>query len=464
MECPILPAEVCLPITEELVRECAVTAIHELLQGRSPQALDSELNLSLGVWARYISVDGIRYVESLSNTGDSQSVLLLGAEKTSAPELLYVLEDHLGIRQVVFASYEHAIKLSDLLCKPKTDAWWRTIPITGKKLIIKSDGIKLRSVASKSTRNSPDSTTVAWPTPMAPFQEPMFTIWAKILINKPIMDMSRTHLRTVSLDFNDQAVTGYSICWIDGVVGIYAHYGMEKSTVYDIFNQCHENPTWIYMPVSPSERITGIWTRSGDNSYDAGIMFQINQERLVVVGLCEDFHGERLDEAKHWGELASVSEKRFRVHYQLSYRGVEKLVAKHLSGLEKSFSGRIMPPCPSLEYVPYTLCHYSAVSLENVVEIIPCRREVRPFATPYWAITCVLLCYANGNRACAGEFRADCAGESMRVDNTSMLLLGFYQEKNEKAGRWPAAIESEPKDDDGFLAWKSLRCEGKLQW
>lgn len=139
MECPILPAEVCLPITEELVRECAVTAIHELLQGRSPQALDSELNLSLGVWARYISVDGIRYVESLSNTGDSQSVLLLGAEKTSAPELLYVLEDHLGIRQVVFASYEHAIKLSALLCKPKTDAWWRTIPITGKKLIIKSD-------------------------------------------------------------------------------------------------------------------------------------------------------------------------------------------------------------------------------------------------------------------------------------------------------------------------------------
>ncbi|KAJ4183009.1 hypothetical protein NW767_013689 [Fusarium falciforme] len=139
MECPILPAEVCLLITEELVRECAATVTHELLQGCSLQALNSELNISLGVWARYTCIDGIRYVESLSNTGDSQSVLLLGADKASAPELLYVLEDHLGIRQVVFASYEHSLKLSALLCRPKTDAWWRTIPIAGKKLIFESD-------------------------------------------------------------------------------------------------------------------------------------------------------------------------------------------------------------------------------------------------------------------------------------------------------------------------------------
>lgn len=149
MECPILPAEVCLLITEELVRECAATATHELLQGRDLQALDSELNISLGVWARYTSIDGIRYVESLSNTEDSQSVLLLSADRASAPELLYISENHLGIRQVVFASYEHAIKLSALLCKPKTDAWWRTIPITGKKLIIESDVSDLSTCSPK---------------------------------------------------------------------------------------------------------------------------------------------------------------------------------------------------------------------------------------------------------------------------------------------------------------------------
>ncbi|KAM6516568.1 hypothetical protein FALCPG4_014750 [Fusarium falciforme] len=463
MECPILPAEVCLLITEELVRECAATATDELLQGCSLQALNSELNISLGVWARYTCIDGIRYVESLSNTGDSQSVLLLGADKASAPELLYVLEDHLGIRQVVFASYEHSLKLSALLCRPKTDAWWRTIPIAGKKLIFESDGLKLRSIASKSTRNSPDLTTVAWPTPMAPFQEPMFTIWAKILINKPIMDMSRTHLRTVSLDFNDPAIIGYSVCWITGVMGIHAHYGMEKFTAYDSFDQCYEIPTWIYIPVGPGERITGIWTRSGGDSFDAGIMFQINQKRLVVVGHCEDYHGERLDEANHWGELSSVTKKRFRVHYQLSYRGVEKLVAQPLSGLEQSFSGKILPPCPSLNYEPWPYCHYSSVSLENVVEIIPCRRKVRPLTTPYWAITGILLRYANGSRACAGEFRMDCVGEPINVDGAVFVYLGYVDKT--KITYWHLSrIDLTLVDDDECQSGWCLAMQGTLQW
>ncbi|KAI8656295.1 hypothetical protein NCS56_01232900 [Fusarium sp. Ph1] len=425
MECPILPAEVCLLITEELVRECAATTIHELLQGRNLQALDSELNISLGVWARYTSIDGIHYVESLSNTGDSQSVLLLGADRASAPELLYVLEDHLGIRQVV--------------------------------------GLKLRSISSKSTRNSPESTTVAWPTPMAPFQEPMFTIWAKILINKPIMDMSRTHLRTVSLDFNDPAITGYSVCWISGVMGVHAHYGVEKFTAYDSFDQCYETPTWIYIPIAPGERITGIWTRSGGDSFDAGVMFQTNQGRLATVGHCEDSQGERLDEAKHWGELSSVSKKRFRVHYQLSYRGVEKLVAQPLSGLEQSFSGKIMPPLPSLNYAAWPRCHYSTVSLENVVEIIPCRRKVKPLNTPYWAITGVLLRYANGGRACAGEFRMDCAGEPINVDGALFVYLGSVDKT--KITYWHLSrIDLNLIEDDECQGWWYLAMEGTLQW
>jgi hypothetical protein len=118
---------------------------------------------------------------------------------------------------------------------------------------------------------------------MAPFQEPMFTIWAKILINKPIMDMSRTHLRTVSLDFNDPAITGYSVCWISGVMGIHAHYGMEKFAAYDSFDQCYETPTWIYIPVGPGECINGIWTRSGGDSFDAGVMVRATRSLTMMT-------------------------------------------------------------------------------------------------------------------------------------------------------------------------------------
>jgi hypothetical protein len=111
----------------------------------------------------------------------------------------------------------------------------------------------------------------------------MFTIWAKILINKPIMDMSRTHLRTVSLDFNDPAITGYSVCWISGVMGIHAHYGMEKFAAYDSFDQCYETPTWIYIPVGPGECINGIWTRSGGDSFDAGVMVRATRSLTMMT-------------------------------------------------------------------------------------------------------------------------------------------------------------------------------------
>ncbi|UPL02400.1 hypothetical protein LCI18_013334 [Fusarium solani-melongenae] len=598
MEYPFLPAEVCLPITEELVRECAATAMHELLKGRSAHALDYD-------------------------------VLLLGAEKTSAPELLYALEDHLGIRQVVFASYEYAIKLPALLCKPKTDAWWRTIPITGKKLIVKSDGVKLRSIASKSTRNSPDSTTVAWPTPMAPFQEPMFTIRARILINKPIVaamateqlwqnrphdledadihnriemnvraryiyingvryveslislpyaegevvlepatasnidvihvlkdhigvrrvlfsstehsqkleallstpvkdawalncepskltavvrapshqpeestsedvewprpmypanelvlqysnlntweieeerrnerwpswtSFTRYRFPTISFDCNHPAVTGYSVCFKAGLRGIYAHRG-DDLEMYNDVDMCTRPGIWIHMPVDPHERISAIWIRSQDMISSSGLILQTDKGRQVMFGWRADGQN-RLDKARLWTRLPGVSESPFRVYCKLSYRGVDQIAVQPQETLAEE-PPRQMKPWPALPSPTPRRQHFSAVSLDDVAEMIPCGREISFEDGDYWVITGIMVHYVDGHRACAGEFRADCAGESMRVDNTSLLLLGFYVEENENHRRRLAAIESEPPDDDGFLAWKSLRCVGKLQW
>lgn len=173
--------------------------------------------------------------------------------------------------------------------------------------------------------------------------------------------------------------------------------------------------------------------------------------------------GERLDEAKHWGELSSVSKRRFRLHYQLSYRGVEKLVAQPLSGLEQSFSGQIMPPLPSLDYDAWPDCHYSTVSLENVVEIIPCKRKISPLGTSYWAITGVLLRYTNGSRACAGEFRMDCAGEPINVDGALFLYLGSVGKTEFTYGHL-SRIELAPIEDDEWQRWLCVAMEGTLQW
>ncbi|RSL44389.1 hypothetical protein CEP54_014708 [Fusarium duplospermum] len=462
IDCPFLPAEVCLLITKELARECAAIATHEMLQGRSLQALDCELDVSMPVWARYTSIDGIRYVESLSNTGDSHSVLLLGADRAPRTEFLYVLEDHLGIRQVVFASFEHALKLSAFLSKPKNDAWWQTVPITDEKLLIKTDGFKLRFIIAPSTQNIQDAPTVTWPKPMAPYQEPMLADTAKHIVKSEIRDLSRFHFRNMSVEFNDPAITGYSICWANGIRGIHAHYGMEKLAAYDDFDLCHETPTWIYMPIDPEERIIGIWTRSGFDPSKTGMMFETCYGRRVVVGYCKTLDNEPLDSPIYWADVMhNVTRQRFRLHYQLSYRGVEQIAAQQSSGPGPVQAEANMPPCPSESYRSAPFFHYSSASLDDVVEIIPCRRMVCPNDTPYWVITGILLRYEDGSQDCAGEFRLDCAGEPIIFEGAPVLQLGANDRTDSMY--WHVSIIDTQAHDD-FLHWRGFGMDGTLQW
>jgi len=67
----------------------------------------------LDVWAQYVYIDGARYVAVLSNTpgpGSSYTkpLKVYGAIKDG---VLYVLEDHLGIRQLVFTGQRNAAGL-----------------------------------------------------------------------------------------------------------------------------------------------------------------------------------------------------------------------------------------------------------------------------------------------------------------------------------------------------------------
>ncbi|RTE83633.1 hypothetical protein BHE90_001821 [Fusarium euwallaceae] len=463
IDCPFLPAEVCLFITKELARVCAATTTHEMLQGRSLQALDYELDVSKPVWARYTSIDGIRYIESLSNTRDSQSVLLLGANRAPRTEFIYVLEDHLGIRQVVFATFEHALKLSAFLSKPKNDAWWQTVPITGEKLLIKSDGLKLRFIIAPSTENIKDAPTVTWPKPMAPYQEPMLGNSATHMVKTEIRDLSRFHFRNMSVEFNDPAITGYSICWVNGIRGIHAHYGMEKLAAYDDFDLCHETPTWIYMPVDPGERIIGIWTRSGFDPFNTGMMFETNHGRQVVVGYCKTSDNERrLDSPIYWGDvMQNVTRQRFRLHYQLSYRGIEQIAAQQSSGPGPVQADANMPPCPSERFRPFEFCHYSSVSLENVVEIIPCRRKICPIDTPYWAMTGILVRYEDGSQDSAGDFRLDCAEEPINFQGETFINVGSIEKTD--SVYWHVVMLV-PHGVDNELAWWGVPMQGELQW
>ncbi|KZZ89386.1 hypothetical protein AAL_07685 [Moelleriella libera RCEF 2490] len=132
-----LPLELWLMIAALLVQECAVVTTEERVHCDEAVG-DSMLDLEQPVYATYVKVDGRYYVQRLLNApetnGGKQAYLLLpartqkqGQDDVGHGKDLFVAEDHVGIRQVVFVSPHHRDEWCR--CHPNIPgAWWRHIP------------------------------------------------------------------------------------------------------------------------------------------------------------------------------------------------------------------------------------------------------------------------------------------------------------------------------------------------
>ncbi|RSL44925.1 hypothetical protein CEP54_014479 [Fusarium duplospermum] len=414
-----LPAEVCFMIAGELVREFAAMATaHFWRAPRYDDRVNILVQLTRDIRAQYTYLDGVRYVEFLNSLPDAEGDLVLEAATSSKIDTIHVLEDHIGVRQILFSSPERSQKLESLLSTPVRGAWWSNVPLTNTddRFYAVSDGVK----------NA----------------------------------FTRRRFRTVSFDCNDPAVTGYSVCFMSGIRGIYAHRG-EDLKMYNDVDMYARDGVWMHMPVDPNERISAMWIRCADNTSHSGLMLQTNKGRQVMFGYRADSEN-RLDEERLWTALPGVSASPFRLYSRLSYRGVDQIAVQPSETLMEDDPPQ-MKPWPELPSPTPRYHHYSAVSLKNVVRMTPCSRKIQFPGGTFWVTTGIMVQYANGRRACAGEFRMDCAGESMWVDHTSSLQLGFYAVQDE-AARWLAKVDTTCAGDDGLVIWKSLRWEGSLQW
>ena len=126
---PNLPEELCHMIAGYLVCEAATSAaVHLWLQHRS---LDCVVKTSQDIWARYANVCGVRYLAMLSNEShDPLDIQIFDARQQF--NTAYLLEDHVGIRQVIFAMD------GELGIPSSGDSWWRTVS-TPKVLSMISD-------------------------------------------------------------------------------------------------------------------------------------------------------------------------------------------------------------------------------------------------------------------------------------------------------------------------------------
>ncbi|KAK8036420.1 hypothetical protein PG991_001557 [Apiospora marii] len=162
---PVLPMELCLMVAGELVPEYAIASLAALSVPRS--RLDGRddgndgwrlLDRGDDVWARYVHLDGVRYVASLSNSyGRGHTTRLYPAGKDledgsrvkdrARPAGVNIVENHLGIMDVQFYSGK-----PDYGAEWPTryvDVQWRSLRFDGGKYFSAiSDGVKLRDITN----------------------------------------------------------------------------------------------------------------------------------------------------------------------------------------------------------------------------------------------------------------------------------------------------------------------------
>lgn len=83
---------------------------------------------STKIWARYVDVQGIEYISSLTDHCSSQSAerhkLIFDSDLEQPVNVVYVGKDHLGIRRLVFDSVGHTPNV-----EIAPGVWWETLQI-----------------------------------------------------------------------------------------------------------------------------------------------------------------------------------------------------------------------------------------------------------------------------------------------------------------------------------------------
>ncbi|KAK4041709.1 hypothetical protein C8A01DRAFT_14573 [Parachaetomium inaequale] len=266
---PALPAEVWLMVARHLVRPCAITTTETLWAAR--ESYDCCVDMSKDVWARYVHIDGIRYLAALSNHQKGagiHSCKLVDAGSVSQSTMLYILQDHLGVRQLVLIGPNASVKLpSSNTAKP--GPWWRVSSKCPERLEGKSDGLKLRSIGPPTLLAFIEQPYMLWPLPLQPsdIESLGFTSLAPL---KPDRPLEQSQMLPFTL--NDPQVTGYSACWSNRLLRLHAHRDGEDMSFYQDLDCIAEQPTWIYIPNEPGELVTDIWFRHAENYHHLALL------------------------------------------------------------------------------------------------------------------------------------------------------------------------------------------------
>lgn len=183
----------------------------------------------------------------------------------------------------------------------------------------------------------------------------------------------RPALEPFPFDCNEPTVVGYSVCWAGSIITIRTHRNVgEQSTFYKDLDICHSRAVWVYMPVEDGERISEIWVRDGEQRVHMGIMLRTDRGRhtMIALAMSPRLRMQNKNVEPEWRQMCRLPKTPTRVYFNLSNRGIFRLAIErpivHRQGVASS-------PWYSHNIVDY---FYSDATLEGVVQVTPCRREL----------------------------------------------------------------------------------------
>ncbi|WQF76305.1 hypothetical protein CDEST_01319 [Colletotrichum destructivum] len=355
------------------------------------------------IYARHVEFEGVQYIAYLTNAAsDDKDILLFDPTSPTSINSLFVANDHLGVRQLLFTDSSKQCTIEQ-----EVGVWWRALKLEslGGRIQYHSDGLKLRDLKGETMVLPKD----CWGVPqLAPECVRFESIWNA----EPSYHMSVESC-------NDPQTTAYSLCWNSQIVMLHAHYVKENLDFYQSLRTTDETAIWQYMPLHADEVLTEIWKFNGPFRSAIGLLLVTNQGRSEFLGVQPRPNWSQSE----WTLLDLPSDTTSRIYVETTTYGVRRL------GFETPRPER-RAQVPSFErptssYPIFRHGEYYAwnkAKLNEVVEIVPCRRHHRGRVITIG----LLLHYTDGNSACVGQIRLDCLGEASSVDPACKLWLGFW--------------------------------------
>ncbi|CCF40620.1 hypothetical protein CH063_11142, partial [Colletotrichum higginsianum] len=345
------------------------------------------------IYARHVEFEGVQYIAYLTNAAsDDKDILLFDPTSPTSINSLFVANDHLGVRQLLFTDSSKQCTIEQ-----EVGVWWRALKLEslGGRIQYHSDGLKLRDLKGEAMVLPKD----CWGVPqLAPECVRFESIWNA----EPSYHMSVESC-------NDPQTTAYSLCWNSQILMLHAHYVKENLDFYQSLRTTDETAIWQYMPLHADEVLTEIWKFNGPFRSAIGLLLVTNQGRSEFLGVQPRPNWSQSE----WTLLDLPSDTTSRIYVETTTYGVRRL------GFETPRPER-RAQVPSFErptssYPIFRHGEYYAwnkAKLNEVVEIVPCRRHHRGRVITIG----LLLHYTDGNSACVGQIRLDCLGEASSVD------------------------------------------------